>query len=117
MDKIYVGDIPLEYHYADFNNNYIDLYNTETLRPNNTYYFYRVYLYNNLHEYEVLSRNTGSYYTSETLTEVVTTDQPQFRRDFPMIILTWFIYIIVAIWLLNLITSGFRKGGVLHGLL
>lgn len=42
MDTLYIGDIPQEYHFALFNNGYIDLYNTSQLN-NGTYNFYRVY--------------------------------------------------------------------------
>ena len=31
MDVLYIGDIPQDYHYAVFGNNYIDLYNTTDL--------------------------------------------------------------------------------------
>ena len=47
MDRLYIGeDIPLDYHYAVFNNGYIDLYNTNDFRPNQSYTYYRIYLYN-----------------------------------------------------------------------
>ena len=42
MDVLYTGDIPSEYHYAIFNNGYIDLYNSPVLH-NDTYTRYRVY--------------------------------------------------------------------------
>lgn len=38
MDTLYIGDIPQEYHYALFNNGYIDLYNTDTLFNRSIYF-------------------------------------------------------------------------------
>lgn len=117
MDKIYIGEINSNYKYAQFGSNYIDLYNTSVLRANNTYEYYRVYFYDNTFVYTSGTNQRGSYSNDVYLQEVPVTNDLRYRRDFPMVILTIFIYLIIAIWLLNLITSGFRKGGVLHGLL
>lgn len=117
MDKLYVGDIPQEYHYARFGTNYIDLYDTDTLLPNHTYNYYRVYLYDNLFMYENLSNVTSSYYSSQVLNDITTTDNPMYRQDMPNIIIVTFILALFGVWLFNAITSVINKGGVLGGLL
>lgn len=117
MDILYIGDIPQEYHFANFNNNYIDLYNTDTLRPNTTYTYYRIYLYDNLFEYTQNTTITSSYYTSTVLHDVDVSNNICYRRDFSNICVITFIFVFFAVFLLNLITSIIRKGGVLGGLL
>lgn len=117
MDKLYVGDIPSQFHYARYNNNYIDLYDTDVLLPNNVYNYYRVYLYDNYFTYEQLSTSTGAYYSSNYLNDIKTTDNVIYRRDFPNIIVMTFILCLFGVWLFNAITSLINKGGVLGGLL
>lgn len=115
MDTIYIGDIPEEYHFARFGSNYIDLFNTNELSNNRTYTYYRVYLYDNLFEYDVRSQE-GSYY-HETLQDVKVSQDKVYRRDFGDICIIIAIMVGFGIWLLNLMTSLIRKGGVLGGLL
>lgn len=46
MDTLYTGDIPKEYCFADFHENYIDLYNNnkaENDGNSETFHFYRIY--------------------------------------------------------------------------
>ena len=117
MDKLFIGDISTEYKYAQYGSYYIDLYNTDRLRANNTYTYKRVYLYDNYFTYDTLTRTIGQYSNDTYLHEIPVSQELYYRRDFPEIIIMWFIYIIVALWLFNLMTSGFRKGGLLHGLL
>lgn len=117
MDTLYIGDIPSEYHYAQFNNYYIDLYNTNVLQANHTYQYYRIYLYDNQFMYESLSRQIGSYSSNTYLESVRVTDNVRYRRDFPDIALTIFLYILLFIFLVNIVTSSIKKGGLLGGLL
>ena len=42
MDTLYIGDIPKEYCYAVFSNDYVTLYNKPVLH-NETVDFYRIY--------------------------------------------------------------------------
>lgn len=117
MDKVFIGDINSDFKYAQFGSNYIDLYNTSVLRANNTYEFYRVYFYDNTFVYQNSYNQRSSYSSDVYLQEIPVTNDLRYRRDFPNVMLIIFIYLVIAIWLLNLITSGFRKGGILHGLL
>lgn len=117
MDKIYIGDIDTSYKYANFGSNYIDFYNSSQLVANHDYNYYRVYFYDNTFLYTTGVNSRGSYVATQYLQEVPVTNDFRYRRDFPSIMLLFFIYVIIGLWLLNLITSGFRKGGVLHGLL
>lgn len=114
MDCIYIGDIPEQYHYARFSNNYIDLFDTNDLINNHTYTYYRIYLYDNSFVYDVRSQQ-GSYY-SETLQDVKVSNNFVYRRDFDSIVVITFAFVLFGLWLLNLITSIVRKGGVLGGL-
>lgn len=114
MDTIYIGDIPEEYHFARFGTGYIDLFNTRTLVNNQTYTYYRIYMYDNLFEYSV-GTTTGSY-NSQTLQEVKVSDNKVYRRDFGDICIMVALMVGFGVWLLNLMTSVVRKGGVLGGL-
>lgn len=115
MDTLYIGDIPQEFHYAIFNNGYIDLYNTGVLH-NNTYTRYRVYTNCDGFFYSVDSVNVGSFTTTYT-TDIKTSNELVYRQDFDSIVVVTFIIALFGVWLLNLITSLIRKGGVLGGLL
>lgn len=114
MDTIYIGDIPTEYHFARFGSNYIDLFNTNQLVNNHTYTYYRIYLYDNLFEYDVRSQEGGYYH--ETLQSVNVSQNKVYRRDFGDICVIVALMVGFGVWLLNLMTSIIRKGGVLGGL-
>lgn len=117
MDPFYISEIPLTYKYAIFNNGYIDLYEVGELHANNTYHYYRVYLYDNTFIYTQGENVRGAYSNVQYLQEIPVTNNVVYRRDFPMIILTCFIYLVIGIWLLNFMTSFVKKGGLLSGLL
>lgn len=114
MDTIYIGDIPEQFHYARFGNYYIDLFDTNHLNNNQTYSYYRIYLYDNLFEYEVKTQQGGYY--SEILQDVSVSQNKVYRRDFGDICIIVALMVGFGIWLLNLMTSIVRKGGVLGGL-
>lgn len=114
MDKIYVGDIPKEYHFARFSDGHIDLYKTNELIGYQD--FYRVYMYDNTFQYEHLS-TTYSQYNQTTATSIETTDDWYYRRDMPSIMFMSVVEICVLVILFNIVTSVFKKGGLLHGLL
>lgn len=115
MDTLYVGDIPKEYHFALFNNGYIDLYNTNVLH-NNTYTFYRVYTNCSGFYYRVYEQSYSQYNTTYTQ-NINVSDKIVYRQDFDRIVVLVFIFAIFGVWLFNLLTSSIRKGGLLGGLL
>lgn len=114
MDTIYIGDIPEEFHFARFGTGYIDLFNTDTLVNNRTYTYYRIYMYDNLFAYSVGS--TSGSYSSQTLQNVNVSSNKVYRRDFGDICIMVALMVGFGVWLLNLLTSVVRKGGVLGGL-
>lgn len=116
-DTLYIGDIPQQFHFARYGSNYIDLFNTETLRPNQTYTFYRVYMYDNYFTYYQDTYTTGSYYSTSTNYNIPVSNKAVYRRDFSYVMIMTFIFVIFGVWLLNLFTSIVRKGGIFGGLL
>lgn len=115
MDTLYIGDIPSNYKYALFGNGYIDLYNTNILH-NNNYDFYRIYTNAGGFFYDHRSTSVGQYTTTYT-TEVSVTDKPSYRFDFVNVVVISCVLVIFGVWLLNIMTSLIRKGGLLGGLL
>lgn len=115
MDTLYIGDIPQEYHFAIFNNGYIDLYNTSELR-NNTYTYYRIYT-NAGGFYYKIDTQTYSDYRTTYATSITVTDDYKYRTDYSNICSTAFLHILLILFALNIITSLIRKGGSLGGLL
>lgn len=115
MDKLFIGDIPTQYHYARFGNGYIDLYDTQVLH-NNSYTYYRIYTNNNGFYYSTNNANYSQYIT-EYAQPIEVTQDFTYRTDFPNIMIMTFIFVIFGIFLFNIITSLIRKGGLLGGLL
>lgn len=115
MDTLYIGDIPSEYHYAIFNNGYIDLYNTGYLY-NNTYNFYRVYTNAGGFFYRQYQQSYGQYNPTYAQ-DIKVTDNVCYRFDYVNTLTITLIIAIFGIWLFNLMTSLIHKGGVLSGLL
>lgn len=114
MDTIYIGDIPSQYKYARFSNDYIDLFNVPSAYNTNLTY-YRIYFNSPSFLY---SRNTQSFGNTVTsFQEVPVSNDFVYRKDFGDICLVAFIIGICSIFILNAITSVFKKGGVLGGLL
>lgn len=114
MDKIYIGDIPKEYCYARFSDGHIDLFKNQQLTGFQD--FYRVYMYDNLFQYEHLSQNFNQY-NETTAVQVQVTDDWYFRRDMPSIMFMSVVQICIIVILFNIVTSVFKKGGLLSGLL
>lgn len=114
MDVIYSGDIPKDYKYARFGNYYIDLFKQPNLQGELDYY--RIYLYDNLFEYDHLFQ-TFNQYNYSTAKQVEVTDDFHYRRDLPSICFLSIVEICVILIIFNLVTSVFKKGGLLHGLL
>ena len=114
MDTLYIGDIPQEYHYAIFNNGYIDLYNTNVLH-NNTYTRYRIFTNAGGFYYDTSTVQVGQYSTTYT-TDISVSSNSVYRQDFNYILICTFIIAVFGVWLFNLLTSLIRKGGLLGGL-
>lgn len=114
MDTLYIGDIPSQFHYAVFNNGYIDLYDRETLH-NGTFNSYRVFTNVNGFYYEPRTVTVGQYSTTYTR-NINVSDKPVYRTDFPSILFITCVFTIFGVWLFNLLSSLIRKGGVLGGL-
>lgn len=115
MDTFYTGDIPSQFHYAQFNNGYVDLYDSPVLH-NNTYNFYRVYTNCGGFYYRAYQTTVGQYTTTYN-ENIKVSSNPCYRLDFVNILTITLIFAIFGIWLFNLITSIIRKGGLLGGLL
>lgn len=108
MDKLFIGDIPSEYHYAIFSDNHIDLYKQQELTGYLDYY--RIYMYDNSFQYDH-RYNTYNQYNTTMATYVNVTNDFMFRRDFPSIMFMSVVYCCILVMFLNLVTSVFKKGG------
>ena len=114
MDKLYIGDIPSSYCYARFSDNHIDLFNTPNLQGFQE--FYRIYNFDNAFYYEFLN-TTFTEYTQTTATQVEVTNDWYYRRDMPSIMFMSVVEVCIIVLLFNIVTSIFKKGGLLSGLL
>lgn len=115
MDKLYIGEISSDFHYAQFGNNYIDLFNKESAY-NETLTYYRIYTNYQGFYYSVGTRSFGQYnYTNFDNIEV--SNEWVYRNDCDKIFVVVFICIIGWVWLLNLFTSVVKRGGLFGGLL
>lgn len=111
MDTLYIGDIPSDYCYAIFGDNYIDLYNSSNVTVGSQ--FYRIYFYDNYFAYDSLV-NTSITATAKYIN---VTNYYMYRRDISNIAFLSLTICLLLTLLLNLVTSIFKKGGVLSGLL
>lgn len=114
MDTLYIGDIPSSYKYAQFSNDYVTLYDKPSFR-NETATYYRIYFNTNGFFYSSGTQtfgNTTSYYT-----EVPVSNSVLYREDFGTICSVSFFMIFGIVFLVNIVTSMFKKGGLLGGLL
>ncbi len=115
MDTLYVGDIPLEYHYAVFNNGYITLYNKPSAINENLYY-YRVYTNNNGFYYST-GYQSFSRYDTTYFQDIKVSNDWMYRTDIDKIFIVCFIIFFMFIFVFNIVTSMFKKGGVFGGLI
>lgn len=115
-DKFYVDkDIPEEYKFMDFHDEYVDLYNKSSFRDETTQ-VYRIYHCISPNTYYTYSK-TFSNYNTTTYQEYPRTSEITYRQDFPQIMTMVFIFCIFFVFLINIVTSIFKKGGVFSGLL
>lgn len=111
MDKLYTGDIPKDYKYILLYDGYIYLYN-QPQAENETINCYKI------------DNNNGFLYCRDTLEisdltnfELVETSSHHYdRTDFFNILCTSCIFALIIIFITNIVTSFFKKGGVFYGL-
>lgn len=116
QDKLYVNeDIPSEYQYFDFQRDYFDIYNKQSFN-NETTTVYRVYYSISPNTYYTYEKTFNQYNTSSYIPYERTSDIC-YRSDFPQICNVVFIFCLFFVFLINIITSFFKKGGVFSGLL
>lgn len=115
MDTLFVGNIPLDYHYAVFSNNYITLFNKSS-GYNETLNYYRIYTTNNGFYYSTGTQTFSSYNRTE-FQEINVSNSWLYRNDIDKIFSVCFFCIFLFVWIFNIVTSVFRKGGVFGGLL
>ena len=116
MDTIYVGDIPKEYHYAVFDNGYITLYNTDNFRNNMIYDYYRIYTNLGGFYYDQ-GQTVYNNYSTIAVQDVEVSQNWLYRQDIDKIFTVVFIFCILFVFVFNIVTSVFKKGGVFGGLL
>ena len=114
MDVLYTGDIPSDYVYAVFSNGYVTLYN-EPVGQNNNLSYYRIFLNNNGFYYTQGTQSFG--YGQTVFQEIKTSDNWLYRPDIDKIFTVCFFIILLFIFVFNIVTSVFKKGGVFGGLL
>lgn len=115
MDTLYIGDIPSEYHYASFSNGYITLYNKSSAY-NETLSYYRIYTTNNGFFYSI-GQQTFSRYDTTYFQDINVSNNWLYRNDIDKIFIVCFIIFFMFIFVFNIATSVFKKGGVFGGLL
>lgn len=119
MKSFYVPKgITDDYCYIVPGNGYYDIYNTDYLNSNTNYTYYRFYDNVDSDIYQELIRSTSSYnYGTLNAIQVEPKHDYIYRKDYPQILQSVFILTIGFVVLFNIMTSFFRKGGVLSGLL
>lgn len=115
MDTLYIGDIPSEYHFATFSNGYITLYN-KNRGYNETLNYYRIYTNNNGFYYSTGTQSFSSY-NPTYFTDIHVSNNWLYRSDIDKIFIVCFIIFFMFIFVFNIATSVFKKGGVFGGLL
>lgn len=114
MDTLYIGDIPSEYKYAQFSSDYITLYN-KPQGHNETLNYYRIYDKDGFF-YSHGVQTFGNYNTTY-FTEIPVTNDWFYRQDIDKIFIVCFVIFFMFIFVFNIVTSVFRRGGVFGGLL
>lgn len=114
MDTLYIGDIPSNFHYAVFSADYITLYNVSSAQ-NQTVDYYRIYK-----NYDNFMYTTGTTTVGNNRTyyqDISVSNNWMYRSDIDKIFTVCFIIFFMFIFVFNIVTSVFKKGGVFGGLL
>lgn len=114
-DVLYISDIPSEYHYAVFSNDYVTLYNQPSA-ANETLDYYRIYYKVSPGTYITGTQYFNSYNTTYFVDYPVSNSVWD-RPDLDKILLCVLILAVFGVFLINLVTSIIKKGGILGGLL
>lgn len=112
MTSLYVPEvIPSNYKYiTNINSTYYDLYDKPDI-SNSTGYFYRVYYGLSQDLFEIRTYNNSSYYNYTTI-EINRTNDFLARHDIGSIAITTLSIVILIIFLVNIMTSLIKKGGL-----
>lgn len=115
--KIYVPkEIPQEFVYiGNITNSYYDIYDRSNIQGHNGTY-YRIYYSLDPSYWQAYSYSASQYNTTQYL-QIDRTDSFLARSDNYKIATTGFCLIFLLIFLINLVTSIIKKGGILGGLL
>lgn len=115
--KIYVPEeIPEQYSYiGNITNSYFDLYDKSNIQGSSGVY-YRVYYSFEPDYWQAYEYQNSSYY-STNYQQIERTDSILARPDNYKIATTGFCIIFLLIFLINVVTSLIKKGGILGGLL
>ena len=113
-DVLFVGPIPKEYHYCVWSSDYVTLYNRPDAQ-NITLPYYRIY-FNAPGFHYSRGTQTFSQYQATTFQDINVSDKWYYRKDSLNILMFTFIIGLCTLWLVNLMTSIFKKGGLLGGL-
>lgn len=114
MDVLYTGSIPKEYHYVVWGSDYITLYNRPNAQ-NISLPYYRIY-FNAPGFYYSQGITTFGQFQQTTFQDIQVTDKWYYRKDNLNILLFTISITVATIWLVNIFTSIFKKGGLLSGL-
>lgn len=114
QDILYIADIPSDYHYVVFQNDYVTLYNQPSAR-NETLTYYRIFLNASPGTYISGTQQFGNY--TQHFTDYPVSNSFLYRSDLDKILICVFIIVLFFIFITNIMTSIFRKGGVFGGLL
>lgn len=114
-DKLYTSDIPSDYHYVSFSNDYFEVYNRPSAY-NTTLHYYRFYYKYSPGVYVEGDRTFSSYNTTY-FEDYPTSSKVWDRPDLPNILTATLIIALFGLFLINLVTSIVKKGGILGGLL
>lgn len=115
MDTLYTGNIPQDFKYAVFYDDYVRVFN-EPSAQNQTLSYYDIYISYPGFYYRTGSQSFGQY-TRTYFTEIPVSNNWLYRQDIDKIFVVCFIIFFMFIFVFNIVTSVIKKGGVFGGLL
>lgn len=114
IDKLYIADVPCDYHFIRYNGDTYDLFSTDNPYGSTTYYTFYPKI-----GVGVYTENTAIITSdiSNDLYNVPVSNCFLSRPDSSNILTTFLIICIFCAIIFNIITSAVKRGGVLSGLL